>query len=102
MGVNIEQVYSFSYTDGDGKEHTKTIKTPGATWSECLNDYVRFLESVFGYEIMSQVRLKDNVFRRSLLEDYPYYEFTDPWSGGYFVDEQDESEEEYDENLGDS
>lgn len=89
MNDEIEQVYSFTYTDCEGKEYSKTIKTPGVTWKECLNDYVRFLESVFGYEIMSQVRLKDNKLRLSFLQNYPY-DYIDPWSGEYFVDEEDD------------
>lgn len=91
MNADIEQIYSFTYTDCEGKEYSKTIKTPGVTWKECLNDYVRFLESIYGYDIMSKVRLKDDVFRREFSSDYPYL---DPWHGEYFVDEED------DENTG--
>jgi hypothetical protein len=89
MSDEIEQIYGFTYTDCEGKEYSKTIKTPGATWRECLNDYVRFLESIFQYDIMSQVRLKDDEVRRGLLERYPY-DYIDPWQGEYFVDEDEE------------
>ena len=92
MSDEIEQIYGFTYTDCEGKEYSTEIKTPGATWKECLNDYIRFLESIYQYDIMSKVRLKDDVFRRNLLERYPY-DFVDPWQGEYFVDEE-ESEDD--------
>ncbi len=91
MSDEIEQIYGFTYTDYEGKEYSTEIKTPGATWKECLNDYIRFLETIYQYDIMSKVRLKDDVFRRNLLERYPY-DFVDPWQGEYFVDEQDEED----------
>ena len=92
MSDEIEQIYSFTYTDCYGKEYSKTIKTPGVTWMECLNDYVRFLESIYGYDIMSKVRLKEPVWLNTM---YDYYsDFTDPWTGEYFVDE-----EEYEDDL---
>ncbi len=91
MNDEIEQIYSFTYTDCDGKEYSKTIKTPGATWSECLNDYVRFLESVFGYDIMSKVRLKEPAWLNAMYDHYS--DFTDPWSGEYFVDEEEDEDD---------
>jgi len=91
MNDDINQVYGFVYIDCEGKEYSKTIKTSGATWRECLNDYVRFLESIFQYDIMPQVRLKDDEVRRSLLERHPY-DYIDPWKGKYFVDEGEEDE----------
>ncbi len=88
MNDEIEQIYGFTYTDCEGKEYSTEIKTPGATWKECLNDYIRFLESIYQYDIMSKVRLKDDIFRRSILERYPY-DYVDPWQGEYFVDEEE-------------
>lgn len=92
MNDEIEQIYSFTYTDCYGKEYSKTIKTPGVTWMECLNDYVRFLESIYGYDIMSKVRLKEPVWLNTMYDHYS--DFTDPWTGEYFVDE-----EEYEDDL---
>lgn len=87
MTDEIMQTYGFMYTDCDGKVYKKEINTSGATWMECMNDYVRFLESVFQYNIMESVRLKEPVYLSSLYEHYADY--TDPWTGEYFVDEQE-------------
>lgn len=81
--VDFERTYSFSYTDYDGKVYTKTIQTPGATWHECLNDYVRFLESVFQYGIMDKVRIEEPIWLSSMSEYHSDY--IDPWTGEYFV-----------------
>ena len=90
MSDKIEQTYSFSYTDIDGKVHEKTIKTQGMTWMECMNDYVRFLESVFQYNIMDSVRIKEPQYSSIMYEVYPDY--LDPWTGEYFSDDEVEDE----------
>lgn len=74
--------YSFQYTDCDGKAYSTTINNPGPTWTEALNDYVRFLESVFQYDIMSKVRIQEPLYLDVLYENYPDY--ADPWKGEYF------------------
>lgn len=81
---DMMQSYGFTYTDCDGKVYNKQIETPGATWHECLNDYVRFLESIFQYGIMDQVRIKEPVWLDTMYEHYPDY--LDPWTGEYFSD----------------
>ncbi len=86
----VMQQYGFNYTDCDGKTYKKEISTEGATWTECLNDYVRFLESVFQYEIMPNVRIKEPVWLDVMYEHYPDY--VDPWKGEYFNDDEDEKE----------
>ena len=84
------QTYGFTYTDCNGKVYGKKITTPGATWMECMNDYVRFLESVFQYNIMNNVRLREPMYLSSLREQYSDY--LDPWTGEYFVEGDDEKE----------
>lgn len=99
MNDDIMQTYSFTYTDCDGKKYEKTITTPGATWMECMNDYVRFLESVFQYNIMDKVRLKEPVWLSYVHDSNP--SFLDPWTGEYFVEETQCTEEEEDnEDIG--
>lgn len=83
---DVMQSYGFMYTDCEGKVYKKQIETPGATWSECMNDYVRFLESVFQYEIMPKVRLQEPVYLNMMYEHYPDY--LDPWTGEYFVKDE--------------
>jgi len=90
MTDEMMQTYSFTYTDCDGKKYEKTITTPGMTWTECMNDYVRFLESIFQYGIMDSVRLKEPVWMKSMYEHHSDY--LDPWTGEYFVEGDDEKE----------
>ena len=87
MNDDIMQQYGFIYLDCNGKEHAKTIKTAGATWHECLDDYVKFLESIFGYDIKSQVRLEEPKWLESMYEHHP--EWLDPWTGEYFVKDEE-------------
>lgn len=91
MTDDIMQTYSFSYTDCNGKKYDKTITTPGVTWMECMNDYVRFLESIFQYNIMNNVRLKEPVYLSSMYEHYSDY--LDPWTGEYFVEQEEDNED---------
>ena len=92
------QQYGFVYVDCDGKTYKKEIATEGCTWMECMNDYVRFLESIFQYNIMNNVRLREPVYLSSMYEDYSDY--IDPWTGEYFVEGDDEKEAGNDD-LGD-
>ena len=81
----LMQKYGFMYMDCTGKVYRKEIDTGGATWHECLNDYVRFLESVFQYDIMEQVRIKEPAWLDTMYEHYSDY--LDPWTGEYFSDD---------------
>ena len=81
------QQYGFVYVDCNGKTYKKEITTEGCTWMECMNDYVRFLESIFQYNIMNNVRLREPVYLASLHEHYSDY--LDPWTGEYFSDEDE-------------
>ena len=78
--------YAFQYTDCDGKVYNTTVNNPGPTWTEALNDYVRFLESVFQYDIMSKVRIQEPKYLDVMYEHYPDY--ADPWKGEYFNDDE--------------
>jgi hypothetical protein len=82
----IMQTYGFSYTDCEGKVYKKEISTPGASWHECMDDYVKFLETIFGYPIKHQVRLEEPMYLKSMYENYPSY--IDPWTGEYFKPEE--------------
>ena len=99
MSDDIMQTYSFTYTDCNGKKYEKTINTPDCTWMECMNDYVRFLESIFQYNIMDNVRLKEPVWLTSMHEHYSDY--IDPWTGEYFNDSDDDGKEIGNDDLGD-
>ena len=90
MIEEMNQNYSFSYTDCNGKVYTKTINTPGATWYECMDDYVKFLESVFGYDIKKQVRLEEPIWLGTMGSHHR--DWSDPWTGAYFTKEAVEDE----------
>ena len=88
MSANeIEQEYSFTYTDCDGKVTETKIQTPGITWMDCLNDYVRFLEQVYGYPIMHKVRIEEPKYRQRMVENYADY--NEPWKGQFFTADED-------------
>lgn len=81
------QVFGFTYMDCNGKTYKKEISTPGATWHECMDGYVKFLESVFGYDIKSQVRLEEPCWLQAMYDYDPAY--LDPWTGDYFTKDED-------------
>lgn len=87
---DVMQKYGFMYVDCTGKVYRKEIETGGASWHECLNDYVRFLESIYGYNIMEQVRIKEPKWLDVMYEHYSDY--CDPWTGEYFNDDCDDKE----------
>jgi hypothetical protein len=98
----MEQEYSFSYTDCDGKVYQTTIKTPDCTWLEALDDFVKFLESVFKYEIQSKIRVEqpfwmklDNLDAESLA-----YLECHGWQGQYFSRDEEEIEDELTSEYG--
>ena len=84
----IKQVFGFSYVDCDGKSYTKIIETPGVTWHECMDGYVKFLESVFGYDIKNQVRLEEPKWLSTMYDNHRDY--LDPWTGEYFTKDEEE------------
>ena len=86
------------YVDCTGKVYRKEIETPGASWHECLNDYVRFLETIYGYNIMDQVRIKEPMWLATMYEHH--HDYLDPWTGQYFNDD-DDNKEVGNDDLGD-
>jgi hypothetical protein len=85
MNDDIMQTYGFTYIDCNGKVYKKEISTPGASWHECMDDYVKFLETIFGYPIKHQVRLEEPMYLKGMYESYPDY--LDSWTGEYFTKE---------------
>lgn len=51
-------IYSFSYTDSDGVKRSHIIESQDFTWTMLLNEYVRFLEGIFQYEIMDKISIE--------------------------------------------
>ena len=94
----VSQQYGFTYTNCGGKTYKKEITTEGCTWMECLNDYVRFLESVFQYDIMKKVRIEEPVWMDAMYEHYPHY--IPEWTGEYFTVEDEVPEDELTDEYG--
>lgn len=84
----IAQTFGFTYVNCDGKTYKQEIATPGATWHECMDGYVKFLETVFGYPIKPQVRLEEPKWLEIMYEHHA--DWLDPWTGEYFVKEDEE------------
>lgn len=71
--------YGFMYRDCGGKVSKHEVTVDEVTWPEVLNDFVDFLQSVYGYDIKSSIRIQE-----------PKYELsTNGWNGEFFNDEID-------------
>ena len=91
IDIEDKTEYAFQYTDCDGKVYNTTIQQPGPTWMEALDDYVRFLESVYKYDIRSKVRIEAPHYQKLVEKEWTYI---DPWTGEYFSVEDDASGDE--------
>jgi hypothetical protein len=70
--------YGFMYRDCGGKVSNHEVKVDEITWPEVLNDFVDFLQNVYGYNIKDSIRIRE-----------PRYEtFPESWSGEYFSEEE--------------
>ena len=87
IDIEDQTAYSFQYVDCDGKVRTAKFNNPGPTWMECLDDFVSFLESVYKYDIRSKIRLRDD----QQVKNTPW-SYIDPWSGEYYVPEEESKE----------
>lgn len=66
--------YGFMYRDCGGKVSKHEVTLDEVTWPEVLNDFVNFLQSVYGYNIKDSIRIEK-----------PRYEvLPEPWTGKYF------------------
>jgi hypothetical protein len=83
--------YSFKYSDFEGKIYNASFENPGPTWMEALDDYVRFLESIYKYDIRSKVRIEEPAYQKLVEEDWGYI---DPWTGEYFTKEDDTNQKD--------
>lgn len=79
--------YGFEYSDCDGKVYKTKIENAEATWTEVLEDFVNFLQTVYKYDIKSQVRVQEPVWFQDL--DQWEREEYQGWQGTYFVKEDE-------------
>ena len=70
--------YGFMYRDCGGKVSNHEVKIDEVTWPEVLNDFVSFLEGVYGYTIRESIRIQEP----------RYHVFPEAWTGEYFSEEE--------------
>lgn len=91
MNDDVREYFAFEHRDFDGK--TFYTKVSGDDrWSDVLEDFVRFLEGIYKYNIKDNIRLEKPVWAN--LDDE--LDIGDPWINHYF--EIDTEEEEADED----
>lgn len=87
-----EDYFAFEHQNFEGKKYYTKVSGDDR-WSDVLEDFVRFLEGIYKYNIKDQIRLQQPAWV-GLDSDY---DMDDPWINHYFeIDE----EEEADENSG--
>ena len=86
---NKEPYFAFEHRDYDGKT-TYTRVTAADRWPDVLEDFVRFLEGLYKYNIKDQILIQKPIWA-GLTNSIDLY---DPWADHYYVvDEEDEDEE---------
>ena len=66
--------YGFMYRDCGGKVSNHEVTIDDVTWPEVLNDFVDFLQSVYGYNIKDSVRILEHRYAMA----------SEAWAGKYF------------------
>jgi hypothetical protein len=74
------ETYSFHYSDGEDRSISVSF-TPGDTWPEVLEQFVSFMNNVYGYDIRQKVGIKANRLTASMLDE--------TWTGVVFNPEDE-------------
>ena len=97
MNDEQQEYYAFEHRDSDGKI-TYTRVTGNDRWPDVLEDFVRFLEGIYKYNIKDHIRLEKPCWV-DLDTDNEIY---DPWSNHYFeidIEEEETNEDSSDPGL---
>lgn len=86
-----KEYYGFEYSDCDGKVYKTKIESSENTWHEVLEDFVNFLQTIYKYDIKSQVRVQEPIWFEHLNE-WERYNYQG-WQGEYFVKDDEEDTE---------
>ena len=78
--VDFPETYSFNYSDGDCRS-VRLSFTPGDTWPEVLEQFIGFLNNVYGYDIRQKVGVRADRLTASMLNE--------TWSGAVFNPEDE-------------
>ena len=95
MNDNNEEYFAFEHRDYDGKKYYTRVSGDDR-WSDVLEDFVRFLEGIYKYNIKDSIRLKQPPWVGFDSE----LDMTDPWINHYFEIDEDDEEEEINEDSG--
>ena len=92
MNDDVQEYYAFEHRNYDGKTYYTRVSGDDR-WTDVLEDFVKFLEGIYKYNIKDQIRLKQPAW----VGLDPEYDMDDPWINHYFEIDNDE-EDEADEN----
>jgi hypothetical protein len=84
--------YGFMYRDCGGKVSKHEVIVDEVTWPEVLNDFVDFLQHVYGYEIKSSIRVKEPFWMKydDVSPEIIAYHELHGWRGEFFSKDEDE------------
>ena len=68
--TSFKEAYTFQYSDGEDRSVYVSF-SPGDTWPEVLEQFVSFMNNVYGYDIRDQVAIERRPF-------FPHDEWTGP------------------------
>lgn len=85
-----KEYYGFEYSDCDGKVYKTKIESNENTWHEVLEDFVNFLQTIYKYDIKSQVRVQEPIWFEHLNE-WERHDYQG-WQGEYFVKDDEEED----------
>jgi hypothetical protein len=80
--------FTFSHTSEDRSKVKMTLEAPDSgfqPWTEVLDRFVDFLETVYGYNIKDQIRVRYS----------PVLDVCEYWRGGVFEDDPTPDEEDF-------
>lgn len=89
MNDNQQEYYAFEHRTYEGKTYYTRVSGDDR-WSDVLEDFVRFLEGIYKYNIKDQIRLQQPAWVGLNSE----YDMGDPWINHYFEIDTEEEEED--------
>lgn len=83
--------FGFEYVDYDGKRYYLQVSGLDR-WSDVLEDFVRFLESLYKYNIKDKIRIQEPAWVKYSTETE--INWNDPWVNHYFYPEDEDEQDE--------
>jgi hypothetical protein len=84
--------YGFMYRDCGGKVSKHEVIVDEVTWPEVLNDFVDFLQHVYGYNIKDSIRIEEPFWMKhdDVSPEIIEYNEIHGWQGEFFSKDEDE------------